>query len=206
MQRISTLDSRIWQDNNFDKLHCNSKYLLIYLLTNHLVNISGVYEIPLTVICYYTKLDIINVARALKELEKYKLIFYKEGFVYIKDYYEKFQQKGKKISPKILKGIDNQFKKIPQNILNLFNIEINNDSNFIPIKRSKLSSTLRLKILQRDNFKCVLCGRTKNEDILEIDHIISVSKGGNNNINNLQTICMTCHNGKTAVENSKNVT
>lgn len=58
---------------------------------------------------------------------------------------------------------------------------------------------LRMSVLKRDNFKCVLCGRTPATDpsiLLEIDHIIPWSKGGQTTIDNLQTLCSLCNNGK----------
>lgn len=46
----------------------------------------------------------------------------------------------------------------------------------------------------RDNYQCVLCGATEN---LETDHIIELSRGGSNDLDNLQTLCETCHDKKT---------
>jgi 5-methylcytosine-specific restriction endonuclease McrA len=58
---------------------------------------------------------------------------------------------------------------------------------------------IRMKILQRDNFKCVYCGRSPATDIqvrLEIDHIHPFSKGGTSDLENLQTVCSECNRGK----------
>ena len=58
---------------------------------------------------------------------------------------------------------------------------------------------LRYKVLKRDNFKCVICGRSpaKNPDIeLQVDHIIPYSKGGETVIENLRTLCSECNLGK----------
>ncbi len=62
-----------------------------------------------------------------------------------------------------------------------------------------ISLSLRLKILNRDNFRCVFCGKSPATDLgtkLHIDHIIPFSKGGKNGIENLQTLCFTCNLGK----------
>ena len=47
------------------------------------------------------------------------------------------------------------------------------------------------EILKRDNYRCVVCGRGKAEGVeLVVDHIKPKDKGGTNDINNGQTLCM----------------
>jgi len=56
---------------------------------------------------------------------------------------------------------------------------------------------MRYKILKRDNFKCVACGRTVNDGIkLHIDHKIPFSLGGLTEMSNLQTLCNECNISK----------
>ena len=55
---------------------------------------------------------------------------------------------------------------------------------------------LRMKVFQRDNFRCKFCGRTAKEIKLHTDHIFPVSKGGKTNLDNLQTLCQDCNLGK----------
>jgi len=69
------------------------------------------------------------------------------------------------------------------------------------IKRQKrdIPLGLRLKVLKRDGFKCVLCGRSPAIDpgvVLHIDHILPVAKGGATRLENLQTLCKECNWGK----------
>lgn len=64
--------------------------------------------------------------------------------------------------------------------------------------RQNLTKKQRFTILKRDNFTCRYCGRKATEVILEIDHIIPVSKGGTNDLNNLITSCRDCNRGKGA--------
>jgi len=52
---------------------------------------------------------------------------------------------------------------------------------------------LRLFIFNRDGNHCLECGST---DLLTIDHIISVYRGGGNEYSNLQTLCNRCNAGK----------
>lgn len=64
-------------------------------------------------------------------------------------------------------------------------------------ERNKMTSSLRYSILERDGFKCVLCGRTAEDGVkLHVDHIKPISKGGLTEPDNLQTLCNECNLGK----------
>ena len=59
---------------------------------------------------------------------------------------------------------------------------------------------LRFKVLQRDHFRCCACGAspaTTSGVRLEVDHITPWSKGGETIIENLQTLCVACNQGRT---------
>ena len=61
----------------------------------------------------------------------------------------------------------------------------------------KVQAGVRWQVFQRDNWKCLACGRSAQEKIiLHIDHILPRSKGGKNIIDNYQTLCETCNIGK----------
>lgn len=53
-------------------------------------------------------------------------------------------------------------------------------------------------VLARDNWTCCSCGRSSKEEgiTLEVDHILPRSKGGTDDISNLQTLCKKCNVGK----------
>ncbi len=62
---------------------------------------------------------------------------------------------------------------------------------------------LRFKIMQRDNFKCQICGASPAINpgtILHIDHIVPCAKGGRATIDNLQTLCDKCNLGKSDLD------
>lgn len=56
---------------------------------------------------------------------------------------------------------------------------------------------LRAEALRRDLFLCRHCGRWGDQ----VDHIDGNSH--NNDLGNLQTLCINCHSSKTAKENSR---
>jgi 5-methylcytosine-specific restriction endonuclease McrA len=57
---------------------------------------------------------------------------------------------------------------------------------------------LRQKVLERDGYKCVMCGSTKYP---QIDHIKPFSKGGETVFDNLQTMCRKCKLRKGMLKN-----
>ncbi len=59
------------------------------------------------------------------------------------------------------------------------------------------------KLLKRQKGKCAHCGlRFREEDVMEIDHVIPKSKGGKNTYKNLQLLHRHCHDVKTASDGS----
>jgi hypothetical protein len=73
------------------------------------------------------------------------------------------------------------------------------------IKRSNRNPNLRLifVVMRRDNFKCVHCGKSPATHLnvtLHIDHIKPWSKGGDTTLENLQTLCSNCNQGKSDLE------
>ena len=69
---------------------------------------------------------------------------------------------------------------------------VSEDLRTVPLK-------IRIKVLERDRFCCVFCGRSPATDIgvkLHIDHKTPFSKGGRSTIDNLQTLCQDCNLGK----------
>jgi RNA-directed DNA polymerase len=58
-------------------------------------------------------------------------------------------------------------------------------------------------LLKRQKGKCTYCGLVfRDEDLLEIDHILPSSLGGNNSISNKQLLHRHCHDVKTANDGS----
>lgn len=68
-------------------------------------------------------------------------------------------------------------------------------------QRSLMTARLRNQIKHRDNYACKMCGvalRDQPHLLLEIDHIIPVSRGGLSTPENLQTLCWRCNRSKGA--------
>lgn len=65
------------------------------------------------------------------------------------------------------------------------------------IHKRVIGSRLRWKILQRDNFRCQICGSAAEHNVnLEVDHKKSIYDGGSDEESNLWTLCFECNRGK----------
>lgn len=65
--------------------------------------------------------------------------------------------------------------------------------------RRTVGLDVRWKVLKRDRYRCVACGRNPAADgsvSLEVDHIVPVCRGGGNEEANLRTLCRECNAGK----------
>ena len=60
--------------------------------------------------------------------------------------------------------------------------------NFDPIP-----GTLRYEVLKRARGRCEACGISNEERALQVDHIIPRTKGGSNDLSNLQALCSSCN-------------
>ena len=65
-------------------------------------------------------------------------------------------------------------------------------------KRKAISGKIRQDVFLRDNYTCQICGANRYRDgvKIEVDHKLPVSKGGDNSIDNLQTLCQRCNREK----------
>lgn len=70
---------------------------------------------------------------------------------------------------------------------------------FAKEQRTLMTKKMREFIKKRDNYTCRICGNSTHVEpnlLLEIDHIIPVSKGGRTVEDNLQTLCWKCNRSK----------
>lgn len=64
-----------------------------------------------------------------------------------------------------------------------------------PLRIRNISASVRRAVQERDRYRCVKCG---SHEALRIDHIHPWSRGGSNDVSNLQTLCHPCNQAKGA--------
>jgi hypothetical protein len=68
-------------------------------------------------------------------------------------------------------------------------------------QRALMTSRLRQEIKERDDYTCLQCGISVHQEphlLLEIDHVMPISRGGSSTPDNLQTLCWRCNRSKGA--------
>lgn len=65
-------------------------------------------------------------------------------------------------------------------------------------KNRAVEAKLRVRVFKRDKYKCKMCGRSPQDrtDVeIHAHHIIPWGEGGVTDVDNLITLCHTCHKG-----------
>jgi DnaD/phage-associated family protein len=77
------IHTQIWKDQWFIDLESDEKLLFIYLFSNDLASIAGLYKIPVRVIANETSLEYEYVVQALAKFHAAGKIFYQDGVLWV---------------------------------------------------------------------------------------------------------------------------
>lgn len=62
--------------------------------------------------------------------------------------------------------------------------------------RKAIPVSIRYEVLKRASGRCELCGISKEERVLDVDHIVPHRSGGKSDITNYQALCYKCNTNK----------
>jgi hypothetical protein len=60
-------------------------------------------------------------------------------------------------------------------------------------QRNEIYQDVRWFVFERDGYRCLWCGQTKDRVFLVLDHILPWSAGGTEDTRNLRTLCWDCN-------------
>lgn len=86
-------------------------------------------------------------------------------------------------------------------------VSLNEEVGITHKTKRNINHRLRFVVMRRDNFKCVICGKSPATDpsiTLHVDHIKAWANGGKTVLENLQTLCSVCNIGKSDLEMKEN--
>jgi hypothetical protein len=116
MSDYRTIQTGIWdEDEWFHSLSSDGKLLFIYLFSNKLVSLAGIYKVPLSTIEYCTGIPREQVVELLQQFTADGKVFYENGVVWVINL-RKFQANE---SPKVLQKIKNDLKLLSNTPLKL---------------------------------------------------------------------------------------
>lgn len=67
--------------------------------------------------------------------------------------------------------------------------ELRRSGRYIPFK-------IKMRVVRRDNYTCLSCGKHLLDNEIEFDHIIPVAKGGSSEEQNIRLTCFDCNRSK----------
>ena len=118
MSKKRYVDTKFWDDNYVINKDPIEKLVFLYLLTNTLTNIVGIYEISIRRIAFDTGIDKDMVIKILERFELDNKVKYENGWIAIKNF-----TKHQLDNPKINAGMEALIKEVPDTLIEWSNID-----------------------------------------------------------------------------------
>lgn len=148
---------------------------------------------------YYKKYPEKNRERARRYVEKNRSKINEKMRIYRKEHPEEYKKN-------LLKQKENYIKRRKTVEFKIQRNNYNSKRRSFLKKVGKFTKNEWKDKLKHFNNSCAFC---KTKERLEVDHIIPISKGGKNTIDNLQPLCKSCNSSKSnkilSQENIKNI-
>lgn len=135
MAKHRLVNTRFWDDSYIVTLTPSEKLLFLYLLTNSLTNISGVYELPtLNRVVLDTGLAQETIDGIIRKFELDGKIIYRAGWIAIRNWI-----KHQTLNPKVKRGILLELERAPKELSDSLSIDYGSLSEGLPIAYDRLS-------------------------------------------------------------------
>jgi len=95
----------IWKDDWFLDLEIGEKLFFVYLFSNELASLAGIYKLPLRVMSFETGIDLLLIQDYLEKFEKSDKVYYRDWIIWVKNL-RKYNQGSQKVDIRIQKDID----------------------------------------------------------------------------------------------------
>ena len=102
------VSSNFWKDNYIADLDPTEKLVFLYLLTNPLANLAGIYEITIREMAFDTGYDKDMIMKILNRFERDDKIIYKKGWIVMKNWI-----KHQSLNPNMKTGLDKIMESLP---------------------------------------------------------------------------------------------
>jgi len=123
-EKLRSVNTRFWEDPFIEDLSPSEKLLFLYLLTNPLANLLGIYEITVKRIAYDTGLSRETVQNGLKRFEMARKAFYCDNFIILPNWL-----KNQNLNKNMKIAVSREFNNLPNDLKNSI---IGNHSEGLP--------------------------------------------------------------------------
>jgi hypothetical protein len=106
--KLRLVNTRFWEDPFIEELTPTEKLLFLYLLTNPLTNMLGIYEISIKRICYDTGITKENIEKGLKRFERVRKAFIMDNYLILPNFL-----KNQSLNDNMKVGVIKLFKSLP---------------------------------------------------------------------------------------------
>ena len=111
--KLRSVNTKFWDDTFVLELTVSEKLLFLYLLTNPLSNILGIYEISLKRISFDTGININTILKAFERFGNVNKVFYVDGYVILINFL-----KNQNLNANMKIGVSKIFNDLPTKIKN----------------------------------------------------------------------------------------
>jgi hypothetical protein len=147
MAKQRVVNTKFWDDSYVARMSPNEKLVFLYLLTNPLTTIAGVYEISLKRAAFDIGLSMKEVGKVFDRLENDGKILREGDWLGIVNFI-----RHQSLNPKVRRGIEIELEKVPKSLIERIGIDF--DSLFEPSdKLSHSNSNLNSNFNSNPNFK-----------------------------------------------------
>ena len=117
MAKYRVVNTRCWDDTYVAALTPNETLIFLYLLTNALTTIGGVYELSLKRAAFDVSLPIRDIRSAFDKFEADRKIVRKDDWIGIVNFV-----KHQSLNPKVKRGIEIEHEKAPRELVERLNL------------------------------------------------------------------------------------
>ena len=125
--KMRSVNTKFWDDSFIQDLTPSEKLLFLYLLTNPLTNILGIYEISIRRITFDTGLNKETISKAFERFGKVQKVYYIDEFIILPNFL-----KNQKLNSNMKIGVSKIFNELPNQLktklLDNDNESVSNDS------------------------------------------------------------------------------
>lgn len=110
--KLRSVNTHFWDDKYITKLDPIEKLLFLYLLTNPLTNLAGIYEITYKRMGFDTGIEPDMVAKVIKRFSRDNKVFYRDGYIIVTNF-----RQHQNYNPSMENNVHKVLDKLPQKVL-----------------------------------------------------------------------------------------